>query len=115
MSSVQRSVLIRLIFKHSALLRHNFSKLEDYEGNVEHKYIVESSGTLQDISEPSHAEQGYFYSGNIVLSCWSVASNYSQHKHDTRTPYVRFLFPTSCFGHGYQQTSGRKTTFMAET
>ena len=45
-----------LIFKHSALFRNNFSKLEVNEGNVEHKYLVESSETLQDSSGSPHAE-----------------------------------------------------------
>jgi hypothetical protein len=106
--------LIRLKFKHSALFRNNFSKLEANEGSVEHKYLVESSETLQDSSEPSHAEQDYFYLGKIIQSCRSVANSYSQHKHNARTPYVRLLFSTAYFRHAYRPTSGRKTTFMAE-
>ena len=56
-----KKCLNSLRFKHSALFRNKFSKVEDNEGNVEHKYLVESSETLQYSSEPSHAEQGYFY------------------------------------------------------
>ena len=86
----ERSVLIRLIFKQRALFRNNFSKLEANEGNVEHKYLVECSGILQDSSEPSHAEQGYFIWA--ISSCRTGQSLATTVKTNTTLEHHTFVY-----------------------